>query len=159
KAEYEASGGRFIVHDKAEEIFPGAWLTGPVPRVYPERNWSGNVRLKAADGAVSEDNLPEDQSLILDTERGLVLISGCGQAGIINGVESARRHVRAAPLYAAIGGFHLFEKDDKHLEWTAGKLKEFGVQNFLGAHCTGIEAVYRLRTMTGLNRRTCAVGA
>jgi 7,8-dihydropterin-6-yl-methyl-4-(beta-D-ribofuranosyl)aminobenzene 5'-phosphate synthase len=32
KKEYEATGGKFIELDKASEIFPGAWLTGPVPR-------------------------------------------------------------------------------------------------------------------------------
>jgi 7,8-dihydropterin-6-yl-methyl-4-(beta-D-ribofuranosyl)aminobenzene 5'-phosphate synthase len=33
------------------------------------------------------------------------------------------------------------------------------VQQLLGAHCTGVEAVYRLRDLAGLNRRTCMVGA
>jgi 7,8-dihydropterin-6-yl-methyl-4-(beta-D-ribofuranosyl)aminobenzene 5'-phosphate synthase len=159
KAEYETGGGRFVIHQKAGEIFPHAWLTGPVPRVYPERNWSGSLRLKPAGGSESEDNVPEDQSLVLDTEQGLVLISGCGHAGIINTIEHARKQIRAAPLVAAIGGFHLFQAGDEHLEWTAGKLKEFGIRSFLGAHCTGIEAVYRLRSLAGLDRRTCAVGA
>jgi 7,8-dihydropterin-6-yl-methyl-4-(beta-D-ribofuranosyl)aminobenzene 5'-phosphate synthase len=53
----------------------------------------------------------------------------------------------------------LFNATDKHLEWTAGKLKEFEVKNLLGTHCTGIEAVYRLRQLTGLTRRSCAAGA
>ncbi len=34
KKEYEATGGKFIEHEEATEIFPGAWLTGPVPRKY-----------------------------------------------------------------------------------------------------------------------------
>ena len=42
---------------------------------------------------------------------------------------------------------------------TATKLREFGLQNFLGAHCTGIEATYRIRELCGLTRRTCSVGA
>ena len=36
KAEYEALGGRFIVHAKPEELAPGVWFTGPVPRKHPE---------------------------------------------------------------------------------------------------------------------------
>ncbi len=40
KTEYEALGGSFAVIERPTEIFPGAWLTGPVPRTYPERNWS-----------------------------------------------------------------------------------------------------------------------
>jgi 7,8-dihydropterin-6-yl-methyl-4-(beta-D-ribofuranosyl)aminobenzene 5'-phosphate synthase len=41
----------------------------------------------------------------------------------------------------------------------AGKLKEFGIQNLLGAHCTGIEALFRIRQLTGLSRQTASVAA
>lgn len=58
-----------------------------------------------------------------------------------------------------IGGLHLFAADDKHLAWTAGQLTMFGVQQLVGAHCTGIEAVYRIRELAGLTRQTCMVGA
>ena len=78
---------------------------------------------------------------------------------MINTLEYARKIVRQAPVIAAIGGFHLFAANDETLQWTGSKLKEFGVQQLLGAHCTGIEAVYRLRTMLGLTRKTAVVGA
>ena len=159
KAAYEAAGGSFIVYDQARELFPGVWLTGPVPRKYPERNWSGKTTLRLGGGKTAEDNLPEDQSLVIDTAKGLVLISGCGHAGIINTLDYARATIRPAPIYAALGGFHLFEASDETLAWTAARLKEFGLRNLLGAHCTGIEAVYRLRQLTGLDRKTAAVGA
>ncbi len=38
-------------------------------------------------------------------------------------------------------------------------MKEFGVANLIGAHCTGIEAVYRLRERLNLSRKTAVVGA
>ncbi len=46
KREYEATGGSVVDVSKPTEILPGVWLTGPVPRVHPERNWStlGKVR-------------------------------------------------------------------------------------------------------------------
>jgi 7,8-dihydropterin-6-yl-methyl-4-(beta-D-ribofuranosyl)aminobenzene 5'-phosphate synthase len=147
KADYESAGGSFIEYDQPREMFPGVWLTGPVPRKYPEKNYGGS------------DILPEDQSLVIDTDKGLVLISGCGHAGVINTIDYANAKIRRAPLHAAIGGFHLYAASDETLAWTAGKLKEFGLQNLLGAHCTGIEAVYRLRSLTGLDRKTAVVGA
>ena len=88
-----------------------------------------------------------------------MVISGCGHAGIINTLEYARKKVQAAPIHAALGGFHLFALNDEKLDWTASKLKEFGLKNFLGTHCTGIEAVYRIRQQTGLDRQSCVVGA
>src|SRR5450756_2688 len=52
KKDYEGTGGRFVEHDGPSEIFPGAWLSGPVPRKYPERNWSGAGRVNTPDGIV-----------------------------------------------------------------------------------------------------------
>ncbi|HEX2574218.1 MAG TPA: MBL fold metallo-hydrolase [Polyangia bacterium] len=158
RAEYEGTGGVFVEHTGPVELAPGVWLTGPVPRVHPERNWSGRGQVKSPRGLV-EDNLPEDQSLVVDTNRGLVLVSGCGHAGMINTLELARRVVRTAPLHAAIGGFHLLDADDRALAWTGGKLREFGIGHLIGAHCTGIEAVFRLRSAAGLDRGHCVVGA
>ncbi len=158
KPAYEASGGKFVSVDKPTEIHPGIWLTGPVPRKYPERNWSGTSRIVTAKGQI-EDTVPEDMSLVFDTEAGLVVLSGCGHSGIINTLEHARNTIRQAPIHAAIGGFHLFDASDETLAWTAGKLREFGLANFVGAHCTGIEAVYQIRQRTGLDRKHCIVGA
>jgi 7,8-dihydropterin-6-yl-methyl-4-(beta-D-ribofuranosyl)aminobenzene 5'-phosphate synthase len=112
-----------------------------------------------APAGLVEDTVPEDASIVVDSPEGLILVSGCGHAGIVNTVEYSRKIVRAAPLLAAVGGFHLFAATDADLEWTAGKLREFGLRHFLGAHCTGIEAVYRLRGSLGLSRETAVVGA
>lgn len=158
KAAYEASGGAFVEHDGPAQIAPGVWFTGPVPRIHPERNWTAKGQVRTPAG-LAEDTLPEDASIVIDSADGLILVSGCGHAGIINTIEYARKVVRAAPLHAAIGGFHLFAATDAHLEWTAGKLREFGLQHLLGAHCTGIEALYRIRSLAGLTRRTAVVGA
>jgi len=159
RTDYEAAGGRFIVHKGPDEIYPGVWLTGPIPRVFPERNWNGTGQYKMPDGSKREDNIPEDMSLVIDTDRGLVVVTGCGHAGIINIIDYARKKVRNAPVLAAIGGIHLYQADEEKLKWTASKMREFGVQNILGAHCTGIEATYRLRELVGLSRQTAAVAA
>jgi 7,8-dihydropterin-6-yl-methyl-4-(beta-D-ribofuranosyl)aminobenzene 5'-phosphate synthase len=157
KKDYEATGGVFVVHDKPEEIFPGVWLTGPVPRVYPEKNYPAGTEVNTGSGWV-EDTVPDDQSLVFNTSHGLVLLSGCGHSGLINTLQYARGVVRAAPVDAAIGGFHLFAANDQQLAWTASKLKEYQTARILGAHCTGIESVYRLRELLGLTRQTCLVG-
>jgi 7,8-dihydropterin-6-yl-methyl-4-(beta-D-ribofuranosyl)aminobenzene 5'-phosphate synthase len=159
KKDYEALGGAFVVIEQPTEIFPGAWLTGPVPRMYPEKNWSLKRTIRHPDGRQVEDIVPEDMSLVLDTDKGLVVVSGCGHAGIVNTLEYARRQIRECPVHAALGGFHLFEADAATLDWTAAKLRSFSVGNLLGAHCTGIEAVFGLRQRLGLARQTCAVGA
>src|SRR5262245_9616963 len=158
RAEYERLGGSFVEHPGPAELAPGVWLTGPVPRVHPERNWSRPLRLQTPSGEV-EDTIPEDSSLVVDTAQGLVLISGCGHAGIVNTAEYARKVVRPARLHAAIGGFQLFAATDETLGWPAGRLGELGHVHRLGEHSHRIEAVFRLREATGLGRKTAAVGA
>ena len=162
KAAYEATGGVFVEHAGPAVLMPGVTLLGPVPRVHSERNW-GNPRTGAPAGRVQtpdglvEDTVPEDTSVVIDTADGLVLVSGCGHSGIVNAMEFAQKAVRPAPVVAAIGGFHLFAATDETLTWTAGRMKALGVRYLLGAHCTGIEAVYRLRQLAGLTRETAAV--
>jgi 7,8-dihydropterin-6-yl-methyl-4-(beta-D-ribofuranosyl)aminobenzene 5'-phosphate synthase len=159
KKEYEALGGSFVVIDRPTELVPGVWLTGPVSRVYPERNWSLKRTIKHPDGEEIEDNVPEDMSLVVDTDKGLVVVSGCGHAGIINTLEYARSSIRETQFQAVIGGFHLFEADAAVLDWTAEKLRVLKVKSLLGAHCTGIESVFGIRQRLGLSRKDCAVGA
>lgn len=137
------------------------WLLGPVPRVHPERNFGGlggGSVLQTPAGPI-EDNVPEDTAVVVNTANGLVVISGCGHAGIINTLEYARKTVRDVAVDAAIGGFHLFGATDAVLQWTGERLRALGVRQFLGAHCTGIEAVFRLRQVAGLARSTAVVAA
>ncbi len=55
-----------------------------------------------------EDTIPEDQSLVLNTTQGLVVVTGCGHAGIINILTYAGTKFPTRPVHAVIGGLHLF---------------------------------------------------
>jgi 7,8-dihydropterin-6-yl-methyl-4-(beta-D-ribofuranosyl)aminobenzene 5'-phosphate synthase len=155
---FEATGGKVIEVTGPTEILPGVWLTGPVPRIHPERNWGtlGKVR---RDGKEVEDTVPEDMALVFQTDRGLVELFGCGHAGVINTLDHVRKSIDPGPVKAVIGGLHLYLNDDQGLSWTAGQLKRFGLQQLVGAHCTGLEALFRIRDLLGLTRQTCVVGA
>jgi len=158
RPDYEQTGGAFVIHAKPTQLFPGVWLTGPVPRKHPERNWSGRAQVRTAAGLV-EDTIMDDMALVVDTAAGIVIVTGCGHAGVINIVEHARTFVAPVRVHALIGGIHLFNASDQTLTWTAEKLRGFGVDNFVGAHCTGIETVFRLRGDLGLNRTNCVIAA
>jgi len=158
RKQYEAMGGKFVEHDGGAELFPGVWLTGPVPRKYPEKNWSGLGKMQSPQGLV-EDNIPEDQSVVINTNKGLVVITGCGHAGIVNTLTFAEAQFPKTPVYAVIGGIHLFSAPDETVNWTADKFKDFGVQYFVGAHCTGINTVYAIRDRLKMSRKSAVVGA
>jgi 7,8-dihydropterin-6-yl-methyl-4-(beta-D-ribofuranosyl)aminobenzene 5'-phosphate synthase len=156
-AAYVSSGGRFVVIDRPQKIGPGIYLTGPVPRRYPEKNYPPGKTLVTPSGVV-EDNVPEDMSMVIRTSRGLVVLTGCGHAGIVNTLEYVAQQFPREHVIAVVGGMHLFEAKDEQLDWTANKLKTMGIQYFLGAHCTGLNSVYRIREVTGMTKENCLVG-
>lgn len=158
-ARYVLSGGKIITHASFAEISPGIYVTGPVARKYPEKNYDQRWQKKDAAGRTVADIVPEDMSLIIRTGKGLVLLSGCGHSGIINTITQARDHLQQEPVYAAIGGFHLLQNSDEQIRWTADELKKAGVRYFMGAHCTGIEPVYQIREWAGLKRGESVVGS
>ena len=161
RAAYEKLGGKWVQHVKPAELAPGVWFSGPVPRPNNEHNWSGYRRMVDERTGIPgpEDNVPEDSALVFDTPKGLVILTGCGHAGIVNISQYARTIVRPAPIEALVGGLHLFNATDQTIDWTAEQLKGMEVRHLLGAHCTGIEATYKLRAALGLDRKTATVAA
>jgi 7,8-dihydropterin-6-yl-methyl-4-(beta-D-ribofuranosyl)aminobenzene 5'-phosphate synthase len=105
------------------------------------------------------DEVPADCSLVLDGPEGLVVLTGCGHAGVVNTLEAARALAGRERVSAVVGGLHLYDADDAAIDWTGAELRRLGVATVLGTHCTGIEAVFRLRQAAGLDRRSCAVGS
>ena len=156
--ELEADGVKFITYSNNQELFPGVWITGPISRLHDERNWSGNGKIET-DSGIIDDNIPEDQSLVIDTKNGLILISGCGHAGLINTLEHVSKNGNDQKIFTIIGGFHLFSASEEQLKWTASKLRDFGITKIIGAHCTGINALYTLRDLLEMNRGDAIVGS
>src|SRR5262245_1269355 len=155
---YEAAGGSFVEHAKPERLAPGVWVTGAIPRRHPEKNYPKGVTVLKPGGA-EPDTIPEDLSLVIDGKDGLIVITGCGHAGIGNILSQARDMVPQTPVKTVLGGLHVYDADDATLTWTAGQMREAGVKELVGAHCTGIESLHRLRELLGLDRKTAVVGA
>ncbi len=155
----ENLGIKFISHKNPTQLIPGLWTTGQVPRKYDEKNWSGVSKMIDSKGNLVEDVIPEDQSLFFDTENGIVLISGCGHAGLANTLDYVQKIIPGRPIYKIIGGFHLLKLNNDKLEWTAKKMREAGVKYFVGAHCTGLNSTYSIRNFLGLTSESALVGS
>ncbi|SVD84071.1 uncharacterized protein METZ01_LOCUS436925, partial [marine metagenome] len=152
-------GINFKTHQNPSQVMPGLWTTGQIPRKYDEKNWSELGKMVDSNGNIVEDTIPEDQSLFFDTDNGIVLISGCGHAGLINTLDYVKKIIPNRPIYKIIGGFHLLNLNEKKLEWTAKKMEEFGVKFFVGAHCTGLNSTYSIRNFMNLSSKNALVGS
>ena len=121
-------------------------VTGEVPRTTgyepgfpPQQAWLG--------GSWQADPLVlDDQALIINVKgKGLVVITGCGHAGVVNIASYARRLTGSQPLYALLGGFHLngplFEPLIPRV------LDDLAAMNpgvLVPAHCTGWRAQHAM---------------
>jgi 7,8-dihydropterin-6-yl-methyl-4-(beta-D-ribofuranosyl)aminobenzene 5'-phosphate synthase len=110
-------------------------------------------------GEAKPDTMPEDQALVIRTAKGLVVITGCAHAGVVNTALYASKMLgQKFPIYALIGGLHLFEmkvgdnQTPGTLAWTADQLSspDLKISYLLGAHCTGLEALEYLRKVMNL---------
>jgi len=158
RALFAAVDVEFIEHDGPTEILPGVWVTGPIDRPHPERNYPQTMQVEL-NGEWVEDHVPDSQALSIITPMGHIVLLGCGHSGVVNALDQIRAAIADLPIHALMGGLHLFAASDETLGWTADRLRAIGVAHLIAGHCTGIEPLLRLRTGLGLNRRTAVVGA
>jgi 7,8-dihydropterin-6-yl-methyl-4-(beta-D-ribofuranosyl)aminobenzene 5'-phosphate synthase len=81
-----------------------------------------------------------EQSLIIQIEKGLVIVTGCAHPGIVNIIESAQEKLKQ-PIYLALGGFHLFKNDRHFVEKLINKFQTLQVQKVAPCHCSGEKAI------------------
>jgi 7,8-dihydropterin-6-yl-methyl-4-(beta-D-ribofuranosyl)aminobenzene 5'-phosphate synthase len=88
----------------------------------------------------------DDQALVANVRgQGLVVITGCGHAGVINTLRFARKLTGIDQVYAVVGGFHLATPAFEPIIWpTVEALAELGPQVVVPAHCTGWRATHAL---------------
>lgn len=119
-------------------------ITGEVERVTEfERGMPG--ALIERDGRIEVDPISDDQSLVIHLKgKGLVIVSGCSHAGIINTVLFAKKVSGVEKVHAVLGGFHLsgpfFEQI---IERTIEELKKEAPKVLVPMHCTGWRAMQR----------------
>ncbi len=100
-----------------------------------------------ADGDWTPDPLIlDDQALVINVAgHGLVVLTGCGHAGIVNIVRYARRLTGISSVAAVVGGFHLSGPAfDPIIQTTVDALAELGPEAIVPAHCTGWRAGHAL---------------
>lgn len=139
----EGQGAVFALSDQHREIVPGICLTGQVPRCTDFE--TGDSGLYTDTCGCSRDPFDDDQSLIITTERGLVVLLGCCHAGLVNTlqhvVEKSGRH----DIVAVIGGTHLGFCTGQQLDRTVQELKQWQIPKLAVSHCTGFNAAARLK--------------
>jgi 7,8-dihydropterin-6-yl-methyl-4-(beta-D-ribofuranosyl)aminobenzene 5'-phosphate synthase len=135
-------GASFSFSDAFREVAPGIFLTGEVPRRQPLE--AGDAGLFCDLSGCQPDLVPDDQSLVIVTDKGLLLLLGCCHAGVVNTVEHARQKTGVSELFGVIGGCHLAYSGQAQVAATVKALRRYGVKKICPGHCTGFEAAAQL---------------
>ena len=81
----------------------------------------------------------KEQSLIVTSSQGLVVITGCAHPGVVNIVGKAKDILAEKPVYLVIGGFHLSGAANPEIESVIEGFRQLGVRKVAPCHCSGDE--------------------
>ena len=119
-------------------------VSGEVPRITPYEKGMPAAFIER-NGQIVPDAFSDDQFIVVSLgDRGLVVISGCAHAGIINSLHFARELTGQSRICAVVGGFHLTGPAmAPAIEPTIAEMKKFSTEVIVPMHCTGHKALSR----------------
>lgn len=140
RAVLERFGSRMVFVEGDFSPSEGVWL---IPHKTP-----GLAAYGEADGMyimrgeeLEPDDYAHEQSLVLETERGLVIFNSCSHGGADNIIREVGETFPGKKLLALVGGFHLFERTDEEVRALARRIRDTGIGAVYTGHCTGGRAL------------------
>jgi 7,8-dihydropterin-6-yl-methyl-4-(beta-D-ribofuranosyl)aminobenzene 5'-phosphate synthase len=143
REELEALGARFNLSWDPVQLNSFTTTTGEVAISVDYEKIDAILHIKDGNKHVP-DPLADDLSIIINTDKGLIVLLGCAHRGIINTLNHAIQQTGISTIYAVIGGTHLVNADKRQLDATVAALKELKIEKLGCSHCTGLMPAVRL---------------
>ena len=123
-----------------------ACVSGEIPRTVEFEKGMINNRIFSGGSWQPDPLIMDERALIFNVKgKGLVVVSGCAHAGIINTVRYAQQLTGVAKVYGVFGGFHLSGREfEKRIPSTVAELKQINPELIVPSHCTGWRALYAI---------------
>ncbi|WP_409068541.1 MBL fold metallo-hydrolase [Clostridium sp. FAM 1755] len=145
---------RFIYVDKDYKIDEGVWLISHKADNLETKGKKAHM-YRMTENGLKPDNFYHEQSLVFDTDDGLVILNSCSHAGIDTIVEVVKDIFEGKKVLAVIGGFHLMgitgtrsmRIKAEEVEGLGNRLAQLGVEHIYTCHCTG-EPAYKILKKT-----------
>lgn len=148
-SELESLGASVILSSEPFEISPGITTTGEIPMIWGFEKVEHYFFKDSGDKKINDD-IPDDQAIVIDTEKGLVVVLGCTHRGLINTLTHISEMTGKNKFHAITGGLHLGGASEERLKKTVEALKAFDIDRLIVGHCTGMKsAVYLFNSLPG----------
>jgi 7,8-dihydropterin-6-yl-methyl-4-(beta-D-ribofuranosyl)aminobenzene 5'-phosphate synthase len=129
-------------------ILHGVVLSGEIPIKHPI--YSTQTKFFTEEqGNLVPDNFTDEQCLIVRGNSGIAVLVGCAHRGIENNVLKAIEIAGKTEIKLLVGGFHLWNADEKRLEEVATFLASSPIETIACSHCTGEQATKYLQEKLG----------
>lgn len=144
----EAWADRFVRVEGDYELLPGVTLL-PHKTEGLEKAGEKVGMYRYRDGAWTPDDFSHEQSLVFETDRGLVICNSCCHGGADHIIEEVKQTFPGKKVYALIGGLHLYKASDEEVLALADEIRETGIEKVYTGHCTGERAMELLKRELG----------
>jgi len=143
KENIEKAGGNLSLTKDSFVPMPGIMTTGEVKRQTEFEKVGGLKTIE--NGRVKDDPMLDDISVVANIkEKGLVIVTGCSHAGIVNIAKHAIELTGCEKIEGIIGGLHLVDASDARIKRTVEELAKLNISWICAGHCTGFKAQVEL---------------
>ena len=141
KEDIEALGLKVVEVKKPVQISPGTYVSGNIERVTTYEKVPPSLLIKRGEKPEPDDFRGEQAVFFNVKGKGLVVLSGCAHAGIVNTVKHAQKITGIDKIHAVMGGFHLINAKPEIIQNTVADIKAMKPDYIVPTHCTGFEAI------------------
>lgn len=141
RKDIEALGLKVVEVKNSVQIIPGGYFTGNIARVTPYEKVPPSLLIKRGENPEPDDFRGEQALFFSVKGKGLVVLSGCAHAGIVNTVKQAQKVAGTDKIHAVMGGFHLINAKPEVIQNTVADIKAMKADYIVPTHCTGFEAI------------------
>lgn len=138
-------GASFNFQEKFYKISEKIYMTGEVPITNDFEKIPQQFQIKVSDNEYVPDTFLDDNSIIINTDKGLVIIFGCAHRGIVNIMNYAKEKLNNK-IRAIIGGTHLIGASEDHFNYVINYLKNENISLIAPGHCTGMDKIYQIKS-------------
>jgi 7,8-dihydropterin-6-yl-methyl-4-(beta-D-ribofuranosyl)aminobenzene 5'-phosphate synthase len=131
---------RIITNAHSSDLGLGIHISGEIERKNDFEKGMPNAFMEVEKELV-HDGIEDDQSLFIELEvKGVIVLTGCCHAGVVNTLSSAQKMFPGQRIYALMGGFHLNQAEEKQMKKTLEFLLNLNLRYMSAMHCTGYYA-------------------